>query len=120
MYNGLVARRLYHQLFPLLGHGGGRLSVGVTDASASAQRDAPWVGRVVLRPWDVSCDQMWAIVVDKALPGISQERLGNDAELLSSEGCSQRVGCRGLAGLCLLVGDRRQQLFPAKSPRAQC
>ena len=72
--DGLVARRVQHQRFPLLRPGRGCAATRVPDAGALAECGVPRVGRVVLRPLYAPCDLRWAVEVDKILPAVCQLR----------------------------------------------
>ena len=70
--DGLVARRLQHQRFPLLRPGRECAAICVPDAGALADGGVPRAGRVALRPLYASRDLRWAVVVDKTLPAVCQ------------------------------------------------
>ena len=70
--DGLVARRLHHQGFPLLGSGKGCSAARVPDAGALTERGVPRVGRITLRPLYAAGDLRRAVVVDKAFPSVCQ------------------------------------------------
>ena len=72
MQDGLVARRLHHQRFPLLGSGRECSAAPVPDAGALTERRVPQVGRIALQPLDAACDLPRAVVVDKAFPAVCQ------------------------------------------------
>ena len=70
--DGLVARRLQHQCFPLLGPERGCAATRVPDAAALAECGMPRVGRVALRPLYATRHLRLAVVVDKTLPAVRQ------------------------------------------------
>ena len=70
--DGLVARRLQQQRFPLLRPGRGCAATRVPDAGALAECGVPQVGRVALRPLYALRDLRRAVVVDKTLPAVCQ------------------------------------------------
>ena len=72
MQDGLVARRLQQQRFPLLRPGRGCAATRVPDAGALAECGVPRVGRVALRPLYAPCDLRRGVVVDKTLPTVCQ------------------------------------------------
>ena len=72
VHDGLVARRLQHQRFPLLRPGRGCAATRVPDAAAPAQCCVPRVGRVALRPLYASRDLRRALVLDETLPAVCQ------------------------------------------------
>ena len=70
--DGLVARRLQHQRFPLLRPGRGSAAICVPDAGALAECGVPRMGRGALRPLYAFSDLRQAVVVDETLPAICQ------------------------------------------------
>ena len=72
MQDGLVARRLQYQCFPLLRPGRGCAATCVPDAGALAECGVPGVGRVALRPLYAPRDLRRAVVADKPLPTVCQ------------------------------------------------
>ena len=68
----LVARRLHHQRFPLLGSGRGCSGVRVPDAGALTERGAPRGELIALRPLKGATDLRQAMVVDKGFPAVHQ------------------------------------------------
>ena len=97
--DGLVACRLQHQCLPLLRLGTGGAAAHIPDAGAPAECGVPRVGCIASRPLYASGNLRRAVVVDKALPAIRQQRRRDDVWLLRREGCCRRVRCGRLAGL---------------------
>ena len=78
LQDGLVACHLQHQCLPLLRPGRGCAAACVPDAGAPAECGLPQVGRVALRPLYASHDVRPAVVVDKTLPAVCQQRRRDD------------------------------------------
>ena len=70
--NGLVARRLQYQCFPLLRPGRGCAATCVPDVGSLAECGMPREERVTLQPLYAPRDLRWAVVVDKTLAAICQ------------------------------------------------
>ena len=70
--DGLVARRLQYQCFPLLRPGRGFAATCVPDAGALLECGVPRVGRVALRPLYAPRNLRRAVVVDTTLPAVCQ------------------------------------------------
>ena len=103
-----VACRLQRQCFALLRAGRECAATRVSDAGALAECGVPRVGCVALRPLYAPRDMRRAVVLDRTLPAVRQQRRCDDVQLFRREGCRRRVRCNRLAGPRVPAGDLRQ------------